>query len=128
MEHSILIILLALLQYLFFVVKVGSTRGKYNVNAPNTTGNEVWERYYRVQQNTMEQLVIFIPGLITFTIYINELWALLPGIMFLVGRQLYFLTYTRDPKTRAPGMVITILSNAILVVGSIVGLVMNYIG
>ena len=127
MEHSILIILFALLQYLFFSIKVGSTRGKFNVNAPQTTGNEVWERYYRVQQNTMEQLVIYIPGLIIFTLYVSEIWALVPGILFILGRQIYFSTYVKDPKSRAPGMMLTIISNAILIIGSIIALALKYI-
>ena len=127
MEHSILIVLLALLQYLFFVIKVDSTRGKYNVDAPQTIGNETWERYYRVQQNTLEQLVIFIPGLLIFSIQVDNIWVIIPGVMFILGRQIYFSTYIKDPKTRAPGMVLTILANTILIVGSIIALGLTYI-
>jgi hypothetical protein len=34
MEYATLIVLLALLQYVFFTIRVGASRGKYHVNAP----------------------------------------------------------------------------------------------
>jgi len=54
---------LALLQYLAFGIAVGAARGRYGVKAPATTGNEVFERYYRVQMNTLEQLALFLPAI-----------------------------------------------------------------
>ena len=67
MEHAALIILLALAQYVFFAVRVGAARGKYGVEAPKISGNEAWERLYRVQMNTLEQLIVFIPALWIFS-------------------------------------------------------------
>jgi len=125
MEYAVLIILLVLAQYLFFTARVGAARGKYGINAPATTGNEDWERLFRIQQNTMEQLVLFVPAMLAFSFYLSARWALLPGILFLLGRQLYAWEYANKPDSRVPGMALTLLSNAALLIGAFVGLVMR---
>lgn len=122
MDHATLIVLLALLQYVFFTARVGLARGKYNVNAPACDGDESWNRLFRVQQNTMEQLIIFIPASYAFAFYLSELWVLLPGMAYLVGRFLYSAEYQKDPKSRTPGMSITLLANVVLVLGALFGL------
>jgi len=119
MEISILIILVALFQYLILTLKVGTTRGKYGVMAPKTIGNDTWERLFRVQQNTLEQLIIFIPAMIIFAYFVNPTWVALPGILFLIGRQLYFIKYLQDPKTRTVGFALTFFSNVGLVLVSL---------
>ena len=122
MDHATLIVLLALLQYVFFTARVGLARGKYNVNAPACDGDESWNRLFRIQQNTMEQLIIFIPATYAFAYYLSEAWVLLPGMAYLVGRFLYSAEYQKDPKTRTPGMSITLLANVVLVLGALFGL------
>ena len=123
MDHATLIVLLALLQYVWFTARVGLARGKYHVDAPACDGDEAWNRLFRVQQNTMEQLIVFIPGTYAFAYYFSELWVLVPGLAFLIGRFLYSGEYLSDPKTRTPGMAITLLSNVVLVLGALYGLV-----
>jgi len=122
MDHATLIVLLALLQYVFFTGRVGLARGKYNVNAPACDGDESWNRLFRVQQNTLEQLIVFIPATYAFAFYLSELWVLIPGLIFLLGRFLYAMEYLKDPKTRTPGMALTLLSNMVLVLGALFGL------
>lgn len=123
MDYAYLIILLALVQYVVFTVWVGFSRGKYGIEAPDTTGNESWERLFRIQQNTLEQLIIFIPGALIFGATTTGIWVLIPGVIFLVGRQLYAMEYLKDPKTRALGMSLTLLANAALLIGGLVGIV-----
>jgi len=123
MDHATLIVLLALLQYVWFTARVGLARGKYNVNAPECDGDETWNRLFRIQQNTMEQLIVFVPATFAFAYYFSELWVLIPGLAFLVGRFLYSAEYLKDPKSRTPGMAITLLSNVVLVLGALFGLV-----
>jgi len=125
MEYSIAIILIALLQYIFFTGRTGFSRGKYDVQAPKTVGDETWERLFRIQQNTMEQLVIFIPGMIIFSMYVSKTWVLLPGVLFLIGRQIYSHLYFTNSEKRGPGMVLTFFSNIALVVGSLIGLAIS---
>jgi uncharacterized membrane protein YecN with MAPEG domain len=122
MDHATLIVLLALLQYVFFTGRVGLARGKYNVNAPACEGDETWNRIFRVQQNTLEQLIVFIPATYAFSYYLSELWVLLPGLAFIIGRFLYSAEYLNDPKTRTPGMGLTLLANVALVLGALFGL------
>jgi glutathione S-transferase len=121
MESAVLVILLALVQFTYFSIRVGASRTKYGVNAPSTSGDENWERLYRVQQNTMEQLAVFIPSMLAFSFYVSTLWALLPGVLFLVGRQLYSYEYVGNPASRAPGMAMTFLANGILLAGGLIG-------
>jgi len=121
MEVTVLIILIALLQYIVFIGQVGFSRNKYGVSAPKTTGNETWERYFRVQQNTLEQLIIFVPAMIAFTQYVSATWVILPGILFIIGRQVYAFLYIKNPTSRGPGMVLSFFSNIALVLGSIIG-------
>ena len=125
MKYSVLIILIALFQYLFFTGRVGLARGKYGVDAPSTTGNETFERLYRVQQNTMEQLVLFIPAMIAFSMYVSARWALLPGLLFIVGRQFYSMEYIKNPASRTPGMTLSLLSNVALLLGALIGLLVK---
>jgi glutathione S-transferase len=127
MEYATLIVLLALLQYVWFTARVGLSRGKYQVNAPACKGDESWERLFRVQQNTMEQLIVLVPASFTFAYYLSPTWVLLPGGLFIIGRFLYSTEYVKDPKTRGPGMMITMLANVILVLGALFGLVKGMI-
>ena len=74
MEYTALVILAALAQYLFFSVRVGMARGKYGIKAPATRGDEAWERLFRVQMNTLEQLIVFLPALVLFSLYVSDFW------------------------------------------------------
>ena len=122
MEYATLIVLLALLQYVWFTLRVGMTRGKYEVNAPACKGDKTWERLFRIQQNTMEQLIMLIPASYAFAIYLSPVWVLVPGTVFIIGRFLYSATYLKDPKTRGPGMGLTLAANAVLILGALFGL------
>ena len=82
MENATIIVMLALALYLYFTVRVGANRGKLDVNAPACSGNEKIERMFRVQQNTLEQLIVFIPATFAFAFYLSPAWVLLPGGLF----------------------------------------------
>ena len=59
-----LVIALILAEYMLFGWEVGRARVRYGVPAPATTGNEAFERYFRVQANTLEQLIVVLPGML----------------------------------------------------------------
>ena len=126
MEFVSVVILVALLEYMFFGLATGQARQKYEVSAPATTGNPVFERTLRVQQNTLEQLVVFIPSVWLFATYINPLAAAILGIVFIVGRALYFQGYIADPEKRGTGFAIGFVANAILLLGSLVGVIIAW--
>ncbi len=121
MEHATLIVLLALLQYVWFSMRVGLARGKYKIDAPACSGDENFERLFRVQMNTLEQLIVFIPAMYAFAFYLSPVWVIGPGVVYLLGRFLYASEYTKDPKTRTPGMALTMLSNVVLILGALFG-------
>lgn len=118
-----LMILLALIQYIWFTAQTGSNRPKMSVKAPATTGHEVWERLFRIQQNTLEQLIIYIPALLLFAHYLSAKWALIPGGLFIIGRQLYARAYRKEPSKRVVGMILTFGANVVLVLGAVFGAV-----
>ena len=128
MEYSIAIILIALLQFIFFTGRAGFSRGKYDIKAPKTVGNDRWERIFRIQQNTMEQLVIFVPAMLIFSLYVSATWVLLPGILFIVGRHIYSRLYLESPENRGPGMLLSLLSNIALVIGGLIGVSLKLLG
>jgi uncharacterized membrane protein YecN with MAPEG domain len=123
MEYATLIVLLALVQYVWFTMRVGMARGKYKVDAPACTGDENFDRLFRVQQNTLEQLIVFIPAVYAFAHFLSPLWALILGAVFIIGRFLYSAEYIKDPKTRTLGMSLTLLPNAVLILGALFGLI-----
>ena len=53
----------ALLVYFVVTINVGRARFKYKISPPSMSGDPNFERVLRVQQNTLEQLVLFLPGL-----------------------------------------------------------------
>jgi uncharacterized membrane protein YecN with MAPEG domain len=112
---------IALAEYAVFLVQCGQARGRFGVAAPATHGHPVFERYFRVQQNTIEQLVIFLPSLFLFAWYVSTRWALPLGLVFIVGRALYARGYVADPAKRGPGFLLTIAANAVLLLGGIIG-------
>lgn len=125
MEHATLIVLLALLQYMWFTIRVGATRGKYHIDAPACEGDETWVRMFRVQQNTMEQLIVMIPATFAFAHYLSGTWVLVAGATFIIARFLYSAEYLKDPKTRAPGMSLTLGANVALVIGALTGVLIR---
>jgi len=125
MQYAIIMILIALLQYIMFIGKVGFNRGKYDVVAPKTIGNDIWERLFRVQQNTMEQLIVFIPAMLVFSHYVSATWVLLPGAIFIIGRQIYSHLYVKDPASRGPGMILSFFTNIALVGASLIAIIIS---
>jgi len=125
MEYPTLIVLLALLQYIWFSLRVGMAREKYNIEAPACAGDEVFERLFRVQQNTVEQLIVFVPASYAFAHFLSPLWASILGAVFIIGRFLYASEYVKNPKTRSLGFALTFLPNAALLIGALIGVVLK---
>lgn len=112
---------LALLVYAGIVVGVGRARVRYKVEAPAVTGHPMFERHFRVQQNTVEQLVLFFPALFLFAQFVSEGIAAILGLVFVAGRVLYAIGYVKDPARRGPGFMISTLASLILVLGALFG-------
>jgi hypothetical protein len=89
MNYVHLIAVLAIFQFFYFGIMVGRARGQYGVDAPATSGHEMFDRAFRIQMNTLEQLVCFLPAL-------------------------YARSYTQDPAKRGLGFGLSILPTFIL--------------
>ncbi len=116
-----LVIGLALAQFFFFLFAVGKARETYKVAAPATTGNEIFERYFRVQMNTLELLVMFVPAILLFAQFFGPYIAAALGGIYLIGRIVYFLSYVKDPKKRGMGYGLSAMPLMILIAGTIIG-------
>lgn len=110
MDLAALVTLLILFQYLFFTMMVGAARVKSGVEAPACSGDPGFERAFRIQQNTMEQMLLALPALWICVFFFSSLVASIAGLAFLVGRFIYRAGYMSDPKKRAPGMMIGFLA------------------
>lgn len=121
MEFVAFVIALALLEYAVFGMLVGRARGQYRVAAPAVSGHPVFERYFRVHQNTLEQLMAFVPAMWLFGTYVNPTWAAWLGLVFVVGRIVYLIGYVADPARREIGFALTALPVVILLIGALWG-------
>ncbi len=120
MEAIAVVTLLALLQFFLFGFQVGRMRIKHGVRAPATTGAPEFERMFRVQQNTLEQLVIFLPALWIYGYYGNPMLAAIAGLVFIVGRFVYKSAYLGDPTKRSAGFGIGLAATAFLVIAALI--------
>jgi len=112
-----------------FGALVGRARGRYGVKAPAVSGNEIFERYFRVQMNTLEQLVMLLPALWVAAAFsfIAYYWIALIGLLYLVGRILYLRGYVADPKKRELGFLLSSLPISALIVIDLVGVIIRWV-
>lgn len=118
---ALVVLLTALLQF-GTMYAVGRARGKYGIHAPATSGHPAFERAYRVQMNTLESTMMFLPALWVAVRYGYVLWAGVAGLVWIVGRVWYAWAYLDDAKKRGPGYMVGMLGWAALMVMSALGL------
>jgi glutathione S-transferase len=117
----------ALILYFVVTINVGRARAKYQVPVPQTTGNLDFERVLRVQQNTLEQLALFIPALWLFSTYVNPIWGSALGAAWVVGRIAYAWGYYQAAEKRFLGFAMSSLSSIVLILGSLVGIILSMV-
>jgi uncharacterized membrane protein YecN with MAPEG domain len=120
-----LVTVIALIVYLILTVNVGRARAKYKVPVPQMTGDPNFERVLRVQQNTLEQLVLFLPGLWLFCDYVNPIWGAGVGSLWVIGRIAYAWGYYQAAEKRGFGFAISSLSGMVLLLGSLIGIILS---
>jgi glutathione S-transferase len=121
--------IIAVLVFFWTGLRVGGARGKYEVKAPATTGHPEFECAYRVQMNTLEQIVIFLPLLWLSNAYFMWMPFLTGalGLVWIVGRIVYATGYTAaNPGGRSTGFMIAGIATLGLLITTIVGLVQAY--
>jgi glutathione S-transferase len=127
-HYTALVSLAAVLLYFFLGTRVAAARGKFGVKLRATTGNPDFERVYRVQMNTLEWMPTFLVPLWLFALYVSDLWAAALGLVWIVGRALYYVGYSRATEKRLPGFAIQATACVVLLVGALIGIVMRMIG
>ena len=119
--------LAALTVFVWASIPVGQARGKYNVQAPATTGDPAFERAFRAHQNTMEQLVLFLPLVWIVASVFGDMWGGIYAAAWVVGRIAYVIGYLADAEKRGAGFLISSLASLAALVGSIVAVVIDLV-
>src|SRR5260221_14708699 len=114
-----LVTALAVLLYVVLGINVSRARGRYSVPASAMAGDSAFERVFRVHQNTLEQLVVFLPSLWLFSTFVSPLWGGAIGLLWVLARIFYAWSYYRDPASRGPGFVIGEIFSLVLLLGGI---------
>ncbi len=127
MEAVVIVTVLALMQYIYFGVQVGSARARSGVKAPAMFGDADFDRINRVHGNTLEQLIVLIPIMWVFAHYVNALWAAGFGLVYLIGRFIYSAAYRKDPSNRSLGFTLSLLPSAVMAVWVLIVAVMSYL-
>lgn len=116
-----LVAVLAALQLLLFGVLSAKARAASGLRAPAMTGDVQFERMHRVQMNTVELLLVFYPALFVASLHWAA-WAVAPlGAVYLLGRMVYWRSYTRDPATRTLGFALSMAPTAMLLILALLG-------
>ncbi len=123
-----LVTVLALLLVQATAMVVGKARFTYKVMPPASSGPPEFERAVRVQQNTLEQVVVFLPALWLAALLDNSAIACLLGFFWVAGRIAYAVGYLQAPEKRGPGFGISFLSSAVLLVMALVGSIRTLAG
>ena len=120
--------LLAALIALWTAILVVPARRRSGIMPPATTGSPQLECALRVQANTVEQIVIFLPALWLASLYFQGWIPGVLGLVWCVGRILYTLSYRAEkPGAREPGFMIAIFSTLALIILAGIGIVMAWV-
>jgi len=122
-----LVTVITLIVFFVITANVGRARLKYKVPVPQTSGDPDFERVFRVQQNTLEQLILFLPSLWLFSLFVSQIWGAGIGGVWVIGRILYAWGYYQEAQKRRLGFGINALSVIVLLLGSLVGIVMMFV-
>lgn len=125
MNYIDIVAVLAVLQLIFFGALVGRARGTYGVAAPAVAGHEMFERAYRVQMNTLELLVAFLPGLFLAGKYWPGNAVAGVGLVYLLGRFIYWRAYMGAPKSRALGYGLSAMPTLALLLAALAGALLH---
>ncbi|MDE1148795.1 MAG: MAPEG family protein [Azospirillaceae bacterium] len=123
-----LVTVLSLFVYFWTMGQVGRARKAHGIEAPFTDGPPAFLRVMRVQANTVEQLVMFLPSLWLFALIWGDRLAAIIGVLWPIGRVLYAVGYYAEAKKRSAGFGLAIFATMVLLVGSLIGLIRTLIG
>jgi uncharacterized membrane protein YecN with MAPEG domain len=115
-----LVTLLALAVFMWMGLRVAAARARRGVAAPATTGDPEFERHFRIQANTLEGLIVFLPALWLFAVFSGSDYAAAGlGLVWIVGRVIYALGYAKAAERRGPGFGLQALAQIALLLGAL---------
>jgi len=120
--------LLVLVVYAALGAVVSRARTKYGVAAPAVTGNADFERRYRVQMNTLEQMPLILPLLWLTAALVGDLWAGAAGLVWVIGRIVYARGYYAEAARREAGFIVSAVPVVAMFVAVIAALAMRWPG
>ena len=113
--------------YFWTLMQTGTARGKYNIQAPAVSGNPEFERVFRVQNNTLEQLVLFLPAFWVFALAYphgnGDCIAAIIGFVFGVSRIIYAQGYYKEAGKRVTGFMIGFVTFIVTYIGALYGVI-----
>ena len=115
----------SLLMYIWVFAKAGNARKIYQVPAPAMDGPAGFLAAMRVQANTVEQLVLFLPALWLCCLLMSDQLAAGLGVLWVLGRIIYALGYYQAPSRRGLGFGISSLASLGLLIGAVTGLIVH---
>lgn len=127
MDWITIVTVLAILQFVWFGIQVGSLRAKHEIKAPSMSGAPEFERMFRIHYNTMEQLLVFLPALWLYAHMVNPVWGAGFGVVYLIGRFVYRAAYLKDPAGRSAGFTLTFIPAAVMLIWVLIVAVRNLI-
>lgn len=122
-----LITLLTVLLMAATVFLVGRARGRYGVKAPATAGHEGFERAFRVQMNTQEAALMFLPALWVAAAFGVAWISAALGAAWLVGRIWYAVAYSNPAGNRGPGFLIGMVALLALILQAAWGIAWTFV-
>jgi len=128
MQYVELVASFAVLQFLCFGALTGRARRQSGLRAPAISGHEGFERMFRVQMNTLELLVAFLPALFLSAKYWPSTWVAGVGAIYLIGRFMYWRAYVDEPSTRGIGFMLSMLPTVFLAACAVVGVLLSLTG
>src|SRR5262252_2615355 len=126
--YTAIVTLLAVAFYFFIAARVAVAHGKFGVRLPAMTGNPDFERIFRAHMNTLEWMPTFLVPLWLCAIYLSDVAAAVVGLVWIVGRAVYFAGYSRAVEKRLPGFFIQSTACLLLFIGAAAGAIRHLSG
>jgi glutathione S-transferase len=127
-RYTALVTLLAIAFYFFLATRVAVAHGKFNVKLPAMAGNPDFERVVRAHVNTLEWMPTFLVPLWLCAIYLSDITAAVLGLVWIVGRVLYWNGYSEAVEKRLPGFFVQSTACFLLFIGALAGVIMHWGG
>ena len=120
-KYTAVVMLLAIALYFFMATQVATAHRRFGVKLPAMTGHPGFERIYRVHANTLEWMPTFLVSLWLCAVYFSDIAAAVLGLVWIAGRVVYFVGYSKAVEGRLPGFFIQSSACILLFIGAAVG-------